>query len=411
MDLNATATSYTNPIVFLFMSAFMLTLALEKHNLHIRLALYFVRFFGTSANRIVLGFMLSTAFCSMWVSNAAAVLLMLPIASSVLNLLKDGFGAGGPKEDYAKFATSLLLGLAYGASVGGISTLIGTPVNIVLATTLKEYYNIDLTFLAWLYVGLPVVLVMLALAYGVIVKVLFRVQAQPIANAPELIEEKIRALGPMSYQQYAVSAVFITTASLWVLRTYIATTLDIAYLSDPIIGVAGAISLFLLPDSQSKGGFLCEWKDMEKLSWGILLLIGGGLAVAKAMEKTGLVSLIGQIVVESGSENTWHIVAVLTGLTLLLTQFVGNTALNSIALPISFGIAENLQIDPMLVGIPVSLAASFSFLLPISTPANAIVFTSGHVKMKDMIAAGLIMVCLGLGIIMLAIVVYQRVSG
>ena len=368
---------------------------MERHHLHTRIALHIVKLVGTSSHRIVLGFMVATAFVSMWVNNTAAALLVLPIATSVLTLLEADFLEAGLQTEFRKFSTSLLLGLAYCASIGGIATTIGTPTNAVLLGYLRELYHIDVSFTGWFVVGFPLAVLMLIATYLILVKLLFRVDVSSLPNASEIIDDKITALGPVTFQEYAVSSLFILTAAGWILRPVLIDRLGLGFLNDTIIGMAGALLLFSIPDPSSKTGLLFDWTSMSKLPWGILFVIGGGLALAKTLESSGIIKIIGEAVASTGTRNTWYLVIALTGVVLLLKLFIANTALATIALPMAFGIADSTGIHPILLGAPVTFAASFAFILPMSTPPNAIVLTTGQVRVKDMMLAGSLLAIIG----------------
>jgi solute carrier family 13 (sodium-dependent dicarboxylate transporter), member 2/3/5 len=388
MDLNQTAASYANPIVFLYLAGFFIALAIEKQELHVRISLYLVRWVGLSINKIVLGMMLSTAFLSMWISNTAATLLMLPIAISIIKLVEEEFKARNLHSDFKKVAVSLLLGITYAAVIGGSATIIGTPVNLILVAYLNEMFQFNLTFLGWFVVAFPAMLVMLLLAYFILVKVVFPIKLQNLPQAAELIENKIKELKPMTYSQYAVTAVFILTALGWIFRGILEDLLHISFLNDTTIGLIGGLLMFLLPDRSAKNGFLHDWEITDKLQWGILFLIGGGLALAKSLETSGFIKLIGEWVASAGTNDYFSLLALLVLVLIVLTEFIGNTALATIALPMVFAVATAHGINPILLGVPATFAISFGFMLPMSTAPNAIVFGAGYLTIKDIVKAG-----------------------
>ncbi|POY38975.1 anion transporter [Solitalea longa] len=409
LDLNTASANYANQTVFLFMAGFIFALAIEKHKLHIRIALHIVKFIGTDCDKLILGFMIATFFVSMWISNSAAALLMFPVATSVLFLLEEEFVQLKLEHEFKNFAISLLLGLAFSATVGGISTIIGTPVNIVFTGYLKQSYNIDMTFMEWFVIGFPLAVLLLISAYFVIVKLLFRVKIKSLPGANRIIEEKIGDLGPTSYQEYAVVTAFVLTALGWIIRTPVATFFKIDFLNDTSIGMIGALLLFIIPDKSAKKGFLFDWESMDKFPWGILMMIGGGLALAKAFEVSGVIKLIGETISSSGVGNYLVLIIVLVGIMVILKLFVTtNTALATIAIPMVFGIANAIHIPPLLLGFPVAIAISYAFILPMSTPPNAIVFTTGQVKIKDMVVAGLIMTTIGFVLLIATFSIYRN---
>jgi sodium-dependent dicarboxylate transporter 2/3/5 len=394
LDLPATAANYATPTIFLYMSGFIFALAMEKFELHLRIALYIVRFVGASSDKIVLGFMIATAFISMWVNNTATTLMMLPIATSVLILMEEEFRREGLEKQFRNFAVSILLSVAYCASIGGMATIIGTPTNTVLVTLFKQFYKTDISFLGWFVVGFPIAVLLLISAYLIIVKLMFRVNVKTLPGMQQLLDNKVAELGKVTFQQYAVTIIFIVTATGWVLRTPLIEWFGMELLNDTTIGLSGALLLFLVPDKSGKTGLLLDWETMTKLSWGILFLIGGGIALAKALEISGIIKLIGEWVASTGVNQAFLLVIILLFITLIFKQFIGNTALATIMLPMAFGIANAARIDPILLGAPVTLACSCAFLLPMSTPPNAIVLTSGTVTMKDVMRPGIILVIL-----------------
>ncbi len=395
LDLPTTAANYTNPTILLFLSGFVFALAVEHHNLHTRIALHIVGFIGTASHRLVLGFMVATAFISMWVNNTAAALLMLPIAQSVLSLLEADFRRAGQERQFRPFAVSLLLGLAYAASIGGIATTIGTPTNGVLLGFLRDSYKIDISFMGWFVVGFPLAVLMLTAAYFILVKLLFRVETGLLPDGSAIIQDKLTALGPVRFSEYAVGALFLLTATGWIFRTLLVSWLGLDFLNDTIIGMTGALLLFITPDPSSKTGLLFDWSSMSKLPWGILFMIGGGLALAKTLESSGIIRLIGDTVASSGSHSYIGLLTALVGITLLLKIIIANTPLATAALPMVFGIAAATGINPILLGIPVTFAASFAFVLPMSTPPNAIVLATNQVTIRDMAKAGLLLAVIG----------------
>lgn len=389
MDMTKAAAPYASPVVFLFMGGFMIALAMERWNLHRRIALNIVRLTGTNANGIILGFMLATAGLSMWISNTATAVLMLPIALSVVDLLIKN------REEYSRkhvrfFALSLMLGIAYAANIGGTATIIGTPPNVVFAGFIKNEYDIEMSFAEWLPIGMPFAAVMLAVTYLLIVKVLFPNNLGKFEGAAELIRTEIKELGRMSKGEQRSLLVFGGTAFCWIFRTTLNQLIPGLQLSDTGIALLATVALFVVPVDFKKGQYTLEWGDTAKLPWGILLLFGGGLSLAAALSDTGIIDLIGQQF--AGLENaSFLIILGLTAVSLFLTEVMSNVALVTIFLPVVGGIAVGAGFDPLKVCIPVTLAASCAFMLPMSTPPNAIVFASGHLKVSDMVRAGFLL--------------------
>jgi len=386
MPIKAAAAPYGSPIIFLFMGGFMIALAMERWHLHRRIALFIVKLTGTNANGIILGFMVATASLSMWISNTATTIMMLPIAVSVIQLLTTNTEAF-PEKGIRNFSLSMMLGIAYSANVGGTATIIGTPPNTVLAGFLEETYDTEIGFANWFIVGFPFMVVMLILMYFFIVKVLFPNRLGSFDQAQNLIETEYQKLGKVSRGEGLTLMVFLITAILWILRSYINNLIPGLSLTDAGIAMLATVALFVTPVNFKDEIFLLEWKNTEKLPWGILLLFGGGLSLAGALAQTGLIDLIGEQFVNDSNIGFFVILA-LTAVALFLTEVMSNVALVAVLLPVLAGIAQGLGIEPMLLMAPVTLAASCAFMLPMSTPPNAIVFASGHITVANMVRAG-----------------------
>jgi sodium-dependent dicarboxylate transporter 2/3/5 len=398
MEIDAVGANYGSPIIFLFFGGFILALALEKVNLHKRIALNIVKFTGTTPNKVVLGFMIATGFMSMWISNTAATVVMLPIAISVIKLLiddKEGFTKGDKN-----FALSIMLGIAFAANAGGIATVIGTPPNSVLIGLLENQYNIQISFLTWMSFGLPFSIIMIVAVYFVLVKLMFPSKGILFSASANLITDEVVKLGKISKEEKRVLLIFGITVFLWVTRTIINSIFPDLKLSDTIISLIGAVSLFAIPMNFHKRNFILKWKDTEKLAWGILLLFGGGLALANAMDSSGLVALITDSIA-AGNLNVLVTVSLLIILMLFMTELMSNVALISVLAPVVAGIAIGLNIPILNLLIPVTMASSCAFMLPMATPPNAIVFASGYVKVNQMVKAGIILNLIAVGLLIL----------
>ena len=381
---------YASPIVFLFMGGFLIALAMEKRNLHRRIALNLIRRTGTDANGIILGFMLATAFLSMWISNTATTVMMLPIAISVIDLLKESLP---PEKEvaYRRFALGLMLCIAYAANIGGTTTIIGTPPNVVLVGYMQQFYGQQITFGRWLLIGIPVCAILLSSTYWLVTRVLFPHRLGTLAGSGALIADKLRALGAMSRAERGVTLVFALTAFGWVFQTSINNWLGHDYLDNTLIAMGGGILMFIVPVSVRRGEYLLDWESTTRLPWGILLLFGGGLCLAKGMETTGLVQWVGdRIAQQSGISLVW-LVLLLTAFMLFMTEIMSNVALVVIFVPVVFGIADGLGIEPLYLAVPVTLASSCAFMMPVSTPPNAVVFSSGYIRIGQMARAGLLL--------------------
>ncbi|MDF9800337.1 sodium-dependent dicarboxylate transporter 2/3/5 [Catalinimonas alkaloidigena] len=382
------ASPYASPIVFLFMGGFLIALAMEKRNLHRRIALNIIRVTGTDANGIILGFMIATAFLSMWISNTATTVMMLPIALSVVDLLRDAKAGEAPSKGYRRFALCLMLGIAYAANIGGTTTIIGTPPNVVFVGYMQEFYQRDIEFGRWLYIGIPVCLTLLTITYLMMTRVLFPHRLKKLTGSSDLIHDKLKELGPMSRAEQLVAVIFFLTAVCWIFQSSINNALGGNYLDNTIVAMGGGVLMFITPVSFREQEFVLDWQSTQRLPWGILLLFGGGLCLAKGMESTGIVQLVGDKIAGSGEINLWVLLLLLTAFMLFMTEIMSNVALTVIFIPVVLGIADSLEVNPLYLAIPVTLAASCAFMMPISTPPNAVVFSSGHIRMFEMVRAG-----------------------
>ncbi|MDA9985148.1 SLC13 family permease [Flavobacteriaceae bacterium] len=387
MSMNEVGANYGSSIVFLFFGGFVLALALEKVNLHRRIALTIIQKTGTTPNRVILGFMLATAFMSMWISNTASTVVMLPIALSVIQLLVKSDGEFTIQEQH--FSLSVMLGIAFSANAGGIATVIGTPPNSILIGLLENEYNIQISFFKWMSIGLPFSVVMIAIIYFILTRWMFSNKGIAFASSNELIAQKLQDLGPVTAQEKHVLRVFAITVFLWVFRTVLNSFFPSLGLSDTIISMGCAVALFAIPHKFKKGIFILEWKDTQRLAWGILILFGGGLALAKGMSTTGIVSLITDAIA-AANLNVLITASLLILLMLFMTELMSNVALVAVLAPVVAGIALGLEIPILYLLIPVTMASSCAFMLPMATPPNAIVFASGYVKVAQMARVGII---------------------
>ncbi len=381
---------YASPIVFLFMGGFLIALAMEKRNLHRRIALNLIRLTGTDANGIILGFMLATAFLSMWISNTATTVMMLPIAISVIDLLRESLP---PEKEvgYRRFALGLMLCIAYAANIGGTTTIIGTPPNVVLVGYMQQFYGREITFGRWLLIGIPVCTILLSSTYWLVTRVLFPHRLGTLTGSKALIADKLRALGVMSRAEKGVTAVFALTAFGWIFQSNLNAWLGHEYLNNTLIAMGGGILMFIVPVSVRRAEYLLDWESTTRLPWGILLLFGGGLCLAKGMETTGLVQWVGDRIAEQSGISLAWLILLLTAFMLFMTEIMSNVALVVIFVPVVFGIADGLGIEPLYLAIPVTLASSCAFMMPISTPPNAVVFSSGYIRIGQMARAGLLL--------------------
>jgi sodium-dependent dicarboxylate transporter 2/3/5 len=382
---------YANPLIFLFLGGFLIALGIERWNLHRRLALTVVHRVGAREDFQIGGVMLATALISMWVSNTATTIMMLPVALSIIP--RDANGDLDPAR--REFASALLLSVAYGASIGGIATLVGTPPNAFFAGFMLEAYDRRIGFGQWMLIGVPVSLAMLAIAWLLLTRWLFVVRRRALPGAEHSIRRSLEAMGPMSSAEKRILAVFAVTAILWMLQPLLSRQFPSLQLTDTSIAIAGALSLFLIPSGTRKGDFLMSWECAERLPWGVLLLFGGGLTLAAAIADSGLADWIGR---QLGALDAWPlvlVVAVVTVLVMLFSELASNTATAATFLPVAAALALNLGSDPLRLAVPAVLAASFGFMLPVATPPNAIVFGSGYVTVPEMLRAGVWLDLLG----------------
>lgn len=371
---------YANPVIFLFLGGFLMAQAAERSGLPRRIALFVVQAVGTSPFRVVGGMMLVSGALSMWVSNTATVVMLLPIAMSIYAL------ASGP--GMRNFGVALALGVAYAASVGGMGTLIGTPPNALLAGFLRETYGIEVSFAEWMLVGVPLVAVALPITWFVLAKVVYPVAGAQLAGTTEVIAEQRRALGPMTRGEILVSLVVAGAALSW---TVLPLGIPGFPMTDSMVAIAAAIILFAIPTHPREGRFLLDWNAAARVPWGVLLLFGGGLSLAGALTRTGLADWIGLQLQGLSAWSAFFIVLAIVALIVMLTEVMSNTAVTAAMLPVVGGIAVGIGLVPAQLAIPATLAASCAFMLPVATPPNAIVYGSGLVTGPQMIRAGMLL--------------------
>ncbi|GAB3439720.1 DASS family sodium-coupled anion symporter [Streptomonospora sediminis] len=404
-DIAEVAAPYADDVIFLFMGGFMLAMAMQRWNLHRRIALAVVAAVGTSPVMLIAGFMLATAFITMWVSNTATTVMMLPIGLSVLGLVNQ---LGDGKGD-ANFATALMLGIAYSASIGSVATLIGTPPNAFMAGYLSQTHQIEVGFGQWMMVGLPLAAVFLVVAWLVLTRLVYPPGIRTLPGGRRLVLDQLHEMGPMSRGEWTVLAVFVCAAASWVGIPLLADTALIgdalpwlANISDAGIAMAVAVALFLIPVKPRKGVAALDWPTALELPWGILLLFGGGIALSVQFEESGLSNWIGERVGLLSGVPAWLIVLIVVALVLLLTELTSNTATANIFIPVLAGVAVGLGMDIMLLVVPAALAASLAFMLPVATPPNAIAFGSGYIRIGQMVKAGIWLNAIAVVLIMAA---------
>ncbi|WP_442902762.1 SLC13 family permease [Gordonia sp. SGD-V-85] len=420
ISVNDVGAAYGNNVIFLFMGGFIIALAMQRWNLHRRIALVTVSAMGTKPPMVIAGFMIATGFLSMWVSNTATAVMMIPIGVSVLALVLDlgkesGTDAPGPKATdtdepvdgetltqaviKSNFGTALMLGIAYAASIGSLGTIIGTPPNTLLVGYL-EGEGIDIGFLEWMIAGVPLAVIFLAIAWFLLTHVLFKPETDDIPGGRRIIRDQLDGLGSMSQGEIRVAAIFGLTALAWIAVPLIWD--ENPPISDTGIAMTAAILLFLLPSGSKPGVRLLDWETAIKLPWGVLLLFGGGLALSQQFESSGLTAWIGDVA--AGLDTIPVIVLVVIAATaiIFLTEITSNTATAATFLPVAGGVAMGMGLDPLVLTIPVALAATCAFMLPVATPPNAVAYASGYVTIGQMIRGGLWLNLIGIVLITLA---------
>lgn len=384
MELSETTAAYGHKYIFLYMGGFFLAIAIEKWNLHRRIALSIISFVGTSISRIVLGFMLATAFMSMWISNTATSVMMLPIGIAIVKQLKDN--PDTEEDENLQFGKLLMLAIAYSASIGGIATLFGTPPNLVFAGVIKQMYGVEISFTQWLSIGLPIAAVLLVIAWQYLTRVAFKIRIQEFPGGRAEIDRLRGSLGPMGREEKLVSVVFASTALLLICRQWLQHWLP--QLDDTIIAMTAGILLCIIPSGRDSGSLL-TWKEAVKMPWGVLILFGGGMALAAGFTSSGLAEWIGSQFELLRDLPIMLLVLVLIVAVNFLTEITSNLATTAMLLPILAPIALTIDVHPFLLMISATVAASCAFMLPVATPPNAVVFGSGYLKISDMTRAGL----------------------
>ena len=401
MDLSTTTAAYGHKLVFLFVGGFLIALAIEKWHLHKRLALNIIRVTGSNKSRVILGFMLATAFLSMWISNTATSIMILPVGLAIISQLKDDPKTVENENEF--FGKSLMIAIAYSASIGGMATLIGTPPNMVLAGVVEESYGIKLNMFDWMKFGVPLSSFLLIICWFYLTKIAFKFKNEEFSAGRNEIQRQIKELGRFSNEEIKVLIVFTLTALGWIFRGSIETIFPM--IDDTIIAIFFAVSLFIIPtNNQKTNTTLLVWNDTVKLPWGILILFGGGMAIASAFGKSGLALWIADLLQNLNDVSLFLIILIVVTSINLLTEVTSNMATTAMLLPVLVTIALAIDVHPYFLLVAATLAASCAFMLPISTPPNAVVFGSGFLKIEDMFKKGVWMNLIS--IITITLVVY-----
>ena len=395
VDIQSAANPYANKTIYLFFGGFLIATAIQKWDLHKRIALFVLEYAGSNGASLILGFMLTAAVISMWVMNTATTIMLLPIGLAVITVVKETV-KGLSKKEMESFQLALLLGIAYGATIGGMSTLIGTGPNGMLAAFMADNYNLDISFVDWMKVGVPLSAVMLPCSWLILTKVIFKVEFETSQETKDLLSSMKQELGKFDGAEFKVFVVFVLTAITWMLRTVLDDINGLEGLSDAGIAMISALILFLLPSGdKEKRGALLEWKDaQENVPWGLLVLFGGGLSLANAVQATGLAVWMGNLIPQ-GISIVLIVILVVT-MIIFLTELTSNMATTATFLPVVAAIAIQSDFNPLLVTAAVALAASCAFMLPVATPPNAIVFGSGLIRVPQMARAGFLINVLGI---------------
>ncbi len=395
VDIDQAAAPFARPVIFLFLGGFMIAAAVERSELHRRVALIVIRTVGGTTGRLLAGFMAATAFLSMWISNTAATVMMIPIAASLIGMMPRDVSSSMPSPGAGRFELSLLLGIAYSANIGGLGTIVGTPPNALLAGFLQEH-GITLGFARWMLFAVPLVVLFLALAWVVLISCVLDKEARAIVVMQAAIDESYRELGQVTRAQWTVLSVFLVTVALWIAREplthwqwLVGMCPWVARVDDASIAIAAAVAFFLLPAGKTSGERVLDWQTANQLPWGVLVLIGGGMSLGSAMNTSGLSDAIANNLQVILALPPVLLIVAITGLVILLTELVSNTAITATLLPVLFGLGAQTLDGPLSLMIPATLAASCAFMLPIGTPPNAVVFGTGRVPMQMMMRYGL----------------------
>ena len=402
LSLSETTSSFGHRFVFLYLGGFILALSIEKWNLHKRIALNIIKIIGTNIKKIILGFMVATAFLSMWISNTATSVMMLPIGIAIIKQMKDLKNT--PENENLIFGKSLMLSIAFSASIGGVATLIGTPPNLVFAGIIQEIYNIEISFLEWFMFGLPISIILLSIAWVYLTNVAFKFKQDKFDEGKKEINRQLEDIGSMSYEEKIVLTVFILTGLAWITRTFFLNKF-LPNLDDSIIALISGISLFIFQTKNKSGKKekIMNWEDAVKLPWGILLLFGGGLAIAQGFQSSGLATWIAQNMVQLEGFSVFLILLVVITAVNFLTEITSNLATTAMLLPILAPTAVILGVHPYILMVGATIAASCAFMLPVATPPNAVVFGSGYLKMSDMVRVGVLMNFISIIVILLMV--------
>lgn len=400
-SIQAVTAPYANPLIFLFLGGFLIALAVERWGLHKRIALFVLSKAGTQPRQLVGAFMVTAAGLSMWISNTASTVMMLPIALSVIGIVAFTRSNGAVDEfDGSPFAKALLLGTAYGASIGGVATLVGTPPNALLAGFVLDNLGIEIGFAQWMVLGVPTTLAMLVLGWWIITRIAFDLHADDLPGAAQAIQAAATGLPSISKAEKLVAGVFGVTALLWITRPLLQQVVPFLNgLSDAGIAVSAGVILFAIPVDLKNREFLLNWDWAKKLPWGVLILFGGGLSLASQVSASGLANWIGEAMTVFSSLPLILTIILITTVIVFLTELTSNTATTATFLPVIAALASAMGTEPMMLLVPAAMGASMAFMMPVATPPNAIVFGGGQLTIPDMARAGFLVNLVAIGVI------------
>ena len=397
-SIREAAAPYANPIIFLYLGGFAMAVALERWGLHRRIALAVIDNTGSNGRRLIAGFMLVCAVLSMWMTNTSTTIMLLPIVFSVTAVIRDNV-PNVTEQERDNFQIAMLLGLAYAASIGGLATLIGTPPNALLMGYMTEAYGVEISFAKWMLVGIPVSLTMLPITWLVLTRYLFPCNIPASAEVSAHLRKLRSDMGAMSIAERRVAIVFSVLVLSWMFRQPVTEWLALSGISDTGIVITAALILFILPSGNAENPRLMIWQDLSRLPWGVLILFGGGLSLAAAVSGSGLALWLGE---QLAPLNAWGIAVLVVGsvaLVIFLTELTSNLATTATLLPVMGAIAVQAGVPPILLMVPITIAASCAFMLPVATPPNAIVFSTGVISITQMVRAGIFLNIIGIVIV------------
>ena len=399
-SIKQAAAPYSNPTIYLFLGAFILAIAVQRWGLHKRIAFFLLSKTGTNGKKLIGGFMMIAAILSMWMTNTSTTMMLLPIALSVISVILLQMN---DLDDVSRinFQVSMLLGLAFAATIGGMSTLIGTPPNALFAAYMEETFQISISFFDWLILGVPLSMIMLFISWVVLTIIVYPSKVRESYKVRTHLNHEYVALGRASSSEKRVALIFGLVILFWIIRRPLANTFGIAGLSDASIALTGALLLFATPSGSNEQSKLLCWDDLKQLPWGVLILFGGGLSLASAISSSGLASWLAEGLSPLSVLGIGFVVFCATALVIFLTEMTSNLATTATFLPILGALALELGLSPLVLSVPITLAASCAFMLPVATPPNAVVFSSGFITIPQMIRAGLYLNVIGLGLLMI----------